>query len=184
MSCISWLRTNGCSVALRGCFDWPVVVFFEYHFQITDFISQGLDAPTTRHCSSVTLFDNASDCCWLVASTEQLRFVGLKLLCFSFLVWRHLVAAFVEASLVTWRSLVLFVSSCGPFNVVFTSGNQCPQLTSNCAKNSSHSVTLRLSRLCVSPFERSKMRSTLCSSSRMDLVLINTRDYVPTVVMF
>ena len=112
--------------------------------------SHGLAAPTTRRSSSVTLFDCVSDLFSLVTSTEQLRFVGLKLLCLSFLVWGHLIASFVETPIVTWRCFVLFVSSFGPFNIVFTSGDQYPQLASNFTKNSSHSVTLRLSCLCFS----------------------------------
>ena len=138
--------------------------------------SEPLDAPTTRR-SSVTLLDCASDFFSLVTSTEQLRFVQLKLLCLSFLVRGHLIAAFVEAPLVIWRCFVLFVSSFGPFNIDFTSGNQHTQLASNSAQSSSHSFTLRLSRLCVSIFVRSNMRSTLCNNACLFSRYSNTRSF-------
>ena len=70
--------------------------------------SEGLDTSTTSttwSSSSVTLLDCGSDFISLATSTEQLRFVGLKLLCLSFLVQGHLNAAFVETPGEICRSL-------------------------------------------------------------------------------
>ena len=77
----------------------------------------------------------------------------------------YLIAASAGVPFAIWLSFNAFVPSIGHFNACFASGNQYPQLDSNFAKHSSHSVTLRRSCLCVSSFVRLNIRSTLNSNA-------------------
>ena len=106
----------------------------------------------------------------MAAFFTLLEFDRLTRLCFGLLARGHLIVVSVVVPFAIWLIFHALIPSFGLFNVCLTSGNQCTQLNSKCAKHSSHSVTLQLSCLCVSSFARLNMQSTrnnnLCLLSR------------------